>query len=125
MYVPLAYFSYMIISVALTIWVGRTLHRSGRVFLVDAFHGNEPLADSVNNLLKIGFYLINLGYIALYLQTYNPLQTLRQVIELESAKLGAVALVLGLVHFVNIFILAKMRGRSTQPASMFEPQVQV
>ncbi|SDE69937.1 hypothetical protein [Terriglobus roseus] len=124
MYVPLAYFGYLIVSVLLTIWVGRTLHRSGRVFLVDAFHGNEPLADSVNNLLKIGFYLINLGYIALYLQTYNPLQTLRQVIELESAKLGAVALVLGLVHFVNIFILAKVRGRSVHPARMFERQVQ-
>lgn len=125
MYVPLAYFGYLIVSVLLTIWVARTLHRSGRVFLVDAFHGNEPLADSVNNLLKIGFYLINLGYIALYLQTYNPLQTLRQVIELESTKLGAVALVLGLMHFVNIFILAKVRGRSVQPGRMFEHQVQV
>src|ERR1700754_149290 len=125
MYVPLAYFGYLIVSVLLTIWVGRTLHRSGRVFLVDAFHGNEPLADSVNNLLKIGFYLINLGYIALYLQTYNPLQTLRQVIELESPKLGAVALVLGLMQFVNIFILAKVRGRFVQPGSMFKHQVQV
>lgn len=125
MYVPLAYFTYLIVSVVLTIWVGRTLHRSGRVFLVDAFHGNESLADSVNNLLKVGFYLINLGYIALYLQTYNPLQTLRQVIELESAKLGAVALILGLVHFVNILILAKVRGRSTQPGSLLGSQVRV
>lgn len=118
MYVPLCYFSYLIISIALTVWVARTLHRSGRVFLVDAFHGNEPLADSVNGLLVVGFYLINLGYVALYLRTYNPLETLRQVIELESAKLGAVMLVLGIVHFLNILVLAKMRGRGGAPVSL-------
>ena len=45
-------------------WVARTLHRNGRVFLVEAMDGNEPLADSVNTLLVMGFYLINIGYIA-------------------------------------------------------------
>ena len=124
MYVPLCYFSYLIISIALTVWVARTLHRSGRVFLVDAFHGNEALADSVNGLLVVGFYLINLGYVALYLQTYNPLQTLRQVIELESSKLGAVMLVLGVVHFLNILVLAKMRARPLPPAPLYAPRVQ-
>lgn len=111
MYVPICYFSYLFISIALTVWVARTLHRSGRVFLVDAFHGNESLADSVNSLLVVGFYLVNLGYVALYLQTSNPLSTLREVIELESTKLGAVMLVLGIVHFVNIFVLTRMRNR--------------
>ena len=123
MYVPVCYFSYLAISIALTIWVARTLHRSGRVFLVDAFHGNQPLADSVNGLLVVGFYLINLGYVALYLQTYNPLQTLRQVIELESAKLGGVMLVLGVVHFLNILILAKMRGRPADAGRYAAPAV--
>ena len=56
---------YLIISIGVTIWVARTLHKNGRVFLVDAFHGNEPLADSVNHLLVVGFYLINIGYVAM------------------------------------------------------------
>ena len=59
------YVSYLAISIALTIWVARTLYRSGRIFLLDAFRGNEALADSVNHLLVVGFYLINIGYIAL------------------------------------------------------------
>ena len=111
MYVPICYFSYLLISIALTVWVARTLHRSGRVFLVDAFHDNEALADSVNSLLVVGFYLMNLGYVALYLQTKNPLENLREVIELESVKLGAVMLVLGIVHFLNILVLTRMRNR--------------
>ncbi|MBO0725496.1 MAG: hypothetical protein J2P52_07840, partial [Blastocatellia bacterium] len=66
-HIVFTYLLYLAISVTLTIWVARTLHQNGRVFLVDVFHGNESLADSVNRLLVIGFHLINLGYISLTL----------------------------------------------------------
>jgi hypothetical protein len=36
-----------------------------QVFLVEAFRGNEALADSVNQVLVAGFYLINIGYLVL------------------------------------------------------------
>ena len=57
------YLIYLAISIALTVWVAQTLHKNGRIFLVDCFGGNEPMADSVNHLLLVGFYLINLGYV--------------------------------------------------------------
>jgi len=113
MYVIACYFSYLAISIALTIWVARTLHNGGRIFLIDAFNGNEGLADSVNRLLVVGFYLINVGYIALALKTQDRLSTLREAIELESTKLGVVLLILGGMHFFNILVLAKMRKNST------------
>jgi hypothetical protein len=113
MYIAGCYFTYLAISIAVTIWVARTLHRSGRIFLIDAFNGNAALADSVNELLVVGFYLINTGYIALALKTNAALTDLRQVIELESSKLGVVLLILGAMHFFNMFILARMRHRST------------
>src|SRR5688572_32697824 len=62
------YLTYLAISIALTVWVARTLHKNGRIFLVDSFHGNESLADSVNHLLVVGFYLINIGYVTLALR---------------------------------------------------------
>ena len=52
------YVVYLGISVALTLWVGRTLHRGGRVFLVDVFKGNAELADSVNRLLLMPLELL-------------------------------------------------------------------
>jgi len=113
MNVAACYFSYLAISVGITIWVARTLHQNGRVFLLDAFHGNAELADSVNHLLVVGFYLVNVGYIALALSTTNPMTTLRQVIELESVKIGVVLLILGAMHFFNILVFAKMRRRAT------------
>src|ERR1041384_7817599 len=66
-----AYIVYMLASVGLTVWVAHTLHKNGRVFLVDSFLGNEPLADSVNRLLVVGFYLINIGYVGLALRFGN------------------------------------------------------
>jgi len=117
MYIAACYFSYLAISIALTIWVARTLHRSGRVFLLDALHGNAALADSVNQLLVVGFYLINIGYITLALKTADPLSNLRQVIELESTKVGLVLLILGAMHFCNMFVLSRMRNRTNQAAA--------
>jgi hypothetical protein len=111
MNIAACYFSYLVVSIALTVWVARTLHRSGRVFLVDAFHGNEELADSVNHLLVVGFYLINIGYVALALKTTESLSSLREIIELESTKIGWVLLILGGMHCFNILVLAKMRSR--------------
>lgn len=108
------YLSYLAISITLTVWVARTLFRSGRIFLLDAFHGNEGLADSVNHLLVVGFYLINVGYIALALKTTSALATVREAIELESTKIGVVLLILGGMHFFNIYVLARMRRRGAQ-----------
>lgn len=113
MNVAVCYASYLVISIVLTVWVARTLYRSGRVFLLDAFSGNADLADSVNHLLVVGFYLINIGYIALALKTTSALATLRESIELESTKIGVVLLILGGMHFFNILVLAKMRKRGS------------
>jgi hypothetical protein len=123
MNVAACYFSYLAISIGLTVWVARTLHHNGRVFLVDAFHGNEELADSVNHLLVVGFYLVNIGYIALALKTTDSLATLRQVIELESVKIGVVLLILGAMHFFNILVFAKMRNRSNYAQTPPPPRI--
>ena len=122
MNIAAVYFTYLAISVALTVWVARTLHRNGRIFLVDAFHGNEPLADAVNHLLVVGFYLINVGYITLALKTAEGLDNLRAVIEVESYKIGVVILILGIMHVFNIMVFARMRRRAIDgPPASFVP----
>jgi len=49
------YVIYIALSIPLTVWVAQTLHKNGRIFLIDSFHGNEQLAGSVNHLLVVGF----------------------------------------------------------------------
>src|SRR5947208_8767750 len=107
------YLIYLVISVALTIWVARTLHKNGRIFLVDCFLGNEPLADSVNHLLVVGFYLINIGYVTLALKYGDKATDAQTVLEILSTKVGLVLVVLGVMHFFNLFIFSNMRRRAT------------
>ncbi len=107
------YLIYLAVSIALTVWVARTLHKNGRVFLVDVFHGNEALADSVNHLLVVGFYLINFGYVSLALKLGYNVATAQEGIEALSVKVGMVLIVLGGMHFFNLFIFSRMRHRAS------------
>ena len=111
MYVLACYIAYLAISLAVTVWVAQTLRRNGRSFLIEAFHGNRELADSVNHLLVVGFYLINLGYVALALRTGEPAPTVRSAIELVCDKLGVVLIVLGVMHFFNLYVFNRLRKR--------------
>jgi hypothetical protein len=106
------YLVYVVVSVALTVWVARTLHRNGRIFLVDAFHGNEALADSVNHLLVVGFYLVNIGFVTLALKESVKPFDMQTSIELLSTKIGLVLLVLGAMHFMNMIVFSKLRRRA-------------
>ena len=112
---------YLVVSVSLMVWVARTLFVNGRVFLVDVFRGDEALADSVNRLLVVGFYLINLGYISLTLRFGYDLTTAREAIEALSWKIGFVLLVLGLMHFFNLFVFRRMRRSASKARTAVAP----
>ncbi len=103
------YVAYLVISIVLTVWVARTLFHNGRIFLVDTFLGNTSLADAVNHLLVVGFYLINIGYVTLALKSGQPVGSLQEVLEVLSSKVGFVLVVLGLMHFFNLFVFAISR----------------
>lgn len=111
-YTVWSYGVYLLASVLLTIWVAHTLHKNGRIFLVDAFHGNENLADSVNHLLVVGFYLINIGYVTLALKYGDKPGNLQAAVEFFSTKIGFVLLVLGAMHFFNLYVFSRMRRRA-------------
>jgi hypothetical protein len=106
------YIAYLAMSICLTVWVARTLHKNGRIFLVDSFLGNEQLADSVNHLLVVGFYLINIGYVALALKYGVAAANAQEALETLSTKVGLVLLVLGAMHFFNLFVFTRMRKRA-------------
>lgn len=106
------YLVYLVISISVTIWVAGSLHRNGRVFLIDSFHGNESLADSINHLLVVGFYLINVGFVTVTLRLGTAAHSVQESIEYLSTKIGAVLLILGVMHFFNVFLFSWLRKRS-------------
>ena len=112
------YLLYLALSVGLTLWVARTLFTNGSVFLADVFDGRTDLARSVNHLLVVGFYLVNLGLVSLALRTEAPVATATEAIEALSRKLGLVLVTIGLLHLFNVLVLSKVR-RQRQDAHLF------
>jgi hypothetical protein len=110
------YVIYLSASAALTVWVGNTLYRNGRVFLVSVFK-ETGLADSVNHLLVVGFYLVNLGAAAILINAGGAPRTFPDMIQETVTRIGVVLLVLGTMHFFNMFVLHLLRRPLRQPMS--------
>lgn len=110
-FVVVAHLCYLVISVLMTVWVGRTLYRAGHHFVVDAFSGNEQLAGAVNRLLVVGFYLVNIGFVALAIRMGFRPEDATSAVENVSMRVGTVLLVLAGMHFFNMIVLARIRRR--------------
>lgn len=105
------YLAYLIVSAYITLGVGRSLHRHGLVFLTNHLEGNHRLAEAINGLLLIGYYLVNAGYILLVLNwnTHSDIDDLNDLIRFLSMKLGLVTLMLGAMHMMIFYVLANWK----------------
>ncbi|WP_412540651.1 hypothetical protein R8Z50_33435 [Longispora sp. K20-0274] len=117
----ISYIAYLVISIGLTIWVAQTLSKAGKIFLIDVFKGNDALSTSVNHLLVVGFYLLNLGFVALFMKLTEQVDGQRQIFEAVALKVGTVLLVLGVLHLFNLYVLNKFRRRSSVDRQKFPP----
>ena len=111
-YTLITYGIYLVASIGITLWVGKKLFTNGRIFLVDIFKNNTELADSVNNILLVGFYLINIGFMIYTLKLNESILNAQMMIEILSVKLGIVILILGGMHFFNLFVLISYRNNN-------------
>lgn len=107
--ITLVYLLYLTLSVLITVRVGHTLHRHGRLFLVDVFCGNQHRADAVNHLLLVGFYLTNIALVLFLLRSRLDIIDWLTGAHLLSSKLGIVMTTLGTMHFFNVFALLQVR----------------
>ncbi len=122
-YSLVTYGLYIVTAVPITLFVARTLSRNGKHFLIDVFHGNDSLADAVNQLLVVGFYLLNLGFVSFFLKSTERIESYRVALEVLSTKVGTVAIVIGLVHFANVWAFNKYRNRAMDLANPGLPPV--
>jgi len=101
---------YLVVCVPVIVGVGHTLARNGQVFLADVFP-DQAVATATNRLLVVGFYLLNVGFVLLYLRAGDGVHTAEGLIESLSLKVGVVLLVLGLIHVINVKAFSAMRRR--------------
>lgn len=121
MFTSATYITYILISILVTILVSRTLSKNGEIYLIDGFNGNAELAKSVNHMLVVGFYLLNLGFVLLRLQTGKPIVNIEEMIIYLSSSIGLVLVVLGVAHFFNMFLIYKFREAALKKAQAGQP----
>ena len=117
MITSITYITYISISIAITIFVSKTLSKNGEIYLIDGFNGNAELAKSVNHMLVVGFYLLNIGFVLLRLKTNSLIIDLETMIVYLSSSIGFVLVVLGAFHFFNMFLVHKFREAGLKKAS--------
>ena len=110
-YLVAVYATYGLASVGLTVGLARTLFRNGAVFLESVFPDDAKMAEAVNKLLVVGFYLLNFGYACLLMKSERALDAI-QAIEILASKLGYLLISLGVIHFGNIYLFHRMRQRA-------------
>lgn len=108
---------YAAIAVCLTIWLARTLSRHGLVFLQSVFPGREDFAAAVNQLLVIGFYLVNIGWSLLLLRASElRADSMTMAASMLVDRLGVLLLLLGLAHMFNLFVFHRIRRNAARVA---------
>jgi hypothetical protein len=67
------------------------------------------------SLLVVGFYLINIGFVTLALKYGDKATNPQTAVEILSSKVGLVLVVLGFMHFFNLYVFSRMRRRGLKP----------
>ncbi|MEV6298499.1 hypothetical protein AB0M02_03740 [Actinoplanes sp. NPDC051861] len=119
-YKAVMYLVYLVVSIGLTVWVATTLSRNGQIFLEEVF-ADSKLARAVNQLLTMGFYLLNLGYMSVAMRSAATVASTSEVLETLSLKIGLVLLVLGVLHFCNVYFLGRYRRGRLRQAQLAPP----
>src|SRR5437870_782591 len=113
----IAYSIYLPVTIALSVWIAKSLHKNTKAFLLEKFHTKEELANSTNNLIQTGFYLIALGYSFMHMripakESWNngvlqltAMSGSQETIETLASKVGSFTLMLGVLLFLNFFLM--------------------
>ncbi len=103
------YLVYIALSIAATVWIGRTLRLRGRAFLAYHYRDETTLADPMSDLLAVGFYTLHVGVAMVLLRFGSGAANLTQSIEVLSTKTGVILLILAASHFAHLCVFSKMR----------------
>jgi len=101
----LAYLIYLFITWFITVQVGLVFFKNGRTFLLYLFGNDVAKTTAINKLLLTGYYLLNGGYAAVMLQTWETIDTWTALLVSICSMVGRIILTLALIHFFNMLVL--------------------
>jgi len=98
----LAYILYLVITYFITVHVGLIFYRNGRVYILRLLQNDEALTDFINRILLTGYYLLNLGYAALMIRSWQAVNNMEELMSSVLIMTGKIMLTLAVIHFFNM-----------------------
>lgn len=117
-FVLVAYYVYLPVTILLTLYVAHVLFKQGRIFMLDIFRGRAEIADATNHLFKVGFYLLNIGFALMMMETNYDIITAQELVEVLSSKVGWFSVYLGIMLFLNLYLFFRGKRKSAQQTEL-------
>lgn len=103
-----AYIIFLALMIFIIVYVGRYFYSNGRVFIISLVKGNVSLADHINKLLLIAYYLFNIGYSFIQLKQWQKLTNLEMLFSSLASNIGALIFILAITHYFNMLIIYQL-----------------
>lgn len=108
----LAYIIYLFITYLITVRVGLVFYRNGRLFILDLLKNDVSLTDAINRILLVGYYLVNLGYAALMISTWDTILNWTTLLSSITVMTGKIVLTLAIMHYFNMLVIYLISKRN-------------
>ena len=100
-----AYIIYITLMVFIILVVGRHFYNNGRLFILSLLKGHVVLADYINKLLLVAYYLFNCGYAFLKLKHWQKIESSEELFSSLSINMGVLILILAITHYFNMLVI--------------------
>ncbi|WP_221259866.1 hypothetical protein [Flavobacterium okayamense] len=103
----IAYIIYFSITAFIIIKVGKIFYDNGNIYVSELIPNHMELCHKTNQILLLGYYLLNIGYCAITIISWQKIATFSQLIEIVSYKSAIIIITIAIMHYINIILLTK------------------
>lgn len=103
----IGYIIYLSITSIIILKVGKLCYDNGNIYVSQLIPDHTDLCLKINKLLLIGYYLLNIGYCAMTIISWEKITTIILLIEIISLKSALIILTICVMHYINILLLTK------------------
>lgn len=112
----LSYLLFFPAMVGIAVYVAQVCHRNGRLWMMRIFDHEAPFVDAVNDVLIVGCYVLNAGYVAIVVSLWEPIADLPHMLATLSLRIALILFTLAVLHYLNITVLllwSRIKNRRT------------
>lgn len=118
-----AYIIFLTLMIFIIVYVGRYFYSNGRIFIIALFNGNVALANHINKLLLIAYYLFNIGYAFVKLRQWEKISNSELLFSSLASNIGVLLFILAVTHYFNMLVIYRLSKSKSilSPNKSFQP----